>query len=746
MRFVQPHLGAIAILALALVAADDPARGDAPTKAAPSFANDVEPVLTRLGCNSGSCHGKLSGQNGFKLSLRGFAPELDHTAITREARGRRIAKSRPRESLLLAKPLMRVPHKGGKKLDAGSPEYTTLLAWIAAGAPGPSEKDPTVTKLSIEPPAKSYRPEEGQALHVLAAYSDGSTRDVTTLALYKSNEEGLASVTEAGRVTALRPGATSVMALYQGQVAVHVVTTPYDHQVDPAVYAARANSLDDHVMSKLKEVRLEPSPPCDDVTFLRRASLDLTGTLPSPETVEAFQKDVDPRKRSRLVDRLLNSPEYVDAWASYWGELFQNRVERDGDKRGRKGVRGFAHWIRDAVGENRPWDRMVRDVLTARGPLAHEPAGGYYLVNRRPEDIAEAATHAFLGTRIQCAKCHNHPLERFTQDDYYGMAAYFTRVKLDGKNTDEGPAVDVGVPGRRGRKKAMNVSEDKVGIGQPRTGQFLQPRPLDRSDAKLEPGQDPREALADWMTAKDNRLFARAIVNRLWKKFFSVGLVEPVDDLRATNPATNEPLLDALCDDLIAHRFDLKHLMRTILNSRTYALASDPLPGNVADRKFFSHYYPRRLPAEVLADAIASATGVSEHFEGYADGLLALQLPDPKVQSYLLDTFGRPERVTPCACERSGEVTMPQVLHLMNGEAMEKRLDSEDGRLKGLLKSGKSDRSVVDQLFLATLGRSPTDEQWRTIESSLASSRDRTAVMRDLLWALVNSKEFLFNH
>lgn len=722
------------------------ARADEPARVVPSFANDVEPALTRLGCNSGSCHGKLAGQNGFKLSLRGFAPDQDHLAITRDARGRRIAKSRPRESLLLAKPLMRVPHKGGKKLDAASPEYKVLLAWIAAGAPGPNGKEPTVAGLAILPPSTSYAPGETHDLKVVANYSDGSTRDVSSLALFKSNEEGLATVDEAGRVKALRPGATSIMALYQGQVAVHVVTTPYDQSIDAAVYAARSNYVDDFVMAKLKEVHLEPSPACDDATFLRRASLDLTGTLPTSEVVRAFLADANPKKRAALVDRLLEGPEYVDAWASYWGDLLQNRVERDQDQRGKKGVRGFARWIRRAVAENRPWDEFVRGVLTAKGPLSSDPAGGYYLVNRKPEDVAEAATHAFLGTRIQCAKCHNHPLERFTQDDYYAMAAFFTRVKLDGKNTDEGRSVLVGVPGKRGRKKAANVSDDKVGIGQPRTGQFIEPRPLDRSDPKLEPGQDPREALADWMTSRDNRLFARAVVNRLWKRFFAVGLVEPVDDLRATNPATNGPLLEALCDDLIAHKFDLKHLMRTILTSRAYALASDPLPGNATDRKFFSHYYPRRLPAEVLADAISTATGVPEHYEGYADGLLAIQLPDPKVKSYFLDTFGRPDRVTPCACERSGEVTMPQVLNLMNGEDLERRLNDEGGRLKGLLKSGKTDREVVDNLFLSTLGRMPTNEQWRTIESSLAKTDDRADVLRDLLWALVNAKEFLFNH
>jgi len=447
------------------------------------------------------------------------------------------------------------------------------------------------------------------------------------------------------------------------------------------------------------------------------------------------------------VDRLLESPAYVDNWTQYWGELVQNRLERDGDKRGRKGVRGFARWIREAVRENHPWDQVVRDILTARGPLSQVPEGGYYLVNRKPEDLAEAATHAFLGTRIQCAKCHNHPLERFTQDDYYGMAAFFTRVKLDGKKTDEGPSVDTGVPGRTGRRQGAKTDAQRVGITQPRTNEFLLPRPLDRSPIAIEDGDDPRERLADWITSKANPLFARAVVNRVWKRFFAVGLVEPVDDLRATNPSTNEPLLKALSDDLIANHFDLKALMRLILNSRTYALASDPLPTNTLDRKFFSHYYPRRLPAEVLADALTQATDVPEAFEGYAVGLRAMQLPDPKVQSYLLDTFGRPERVTPCACERSSEITMPQVLHLINGEALNRRIADRDGRLIGLLSSGQSDREVADELFLATLARRPTTEQWRAFETALSGSTEgREAVFRDLLWALINSKEFLFSH
>ena len=734
----SPLLCLLAVVLPSMAAADE-------AKVAPSFANDVVPALSRLGCNSGACHGKLAGQNGFKLSLRGFAPELDYTSITREARGRRIAKSRPRDSLLLAKPTMRVPHKGGKALAPGTPEYTTLLAWVAAGAPGPVAGEIAVAGITVEPASAAYKPGEKRGLKVVARYTDGSARDVTRLSLFKANEEGVATVDEHGEVVARRPGSTAVMAIYQGQVAAHVVTTPYDANIDDNLYVSRHNYIDDHVMSKLREIRLEPSAPADDPTFLRRAYLDLTGSLPEPEAASAFLADASDGKRHKLVEELLASAAFVDYWASFLGELMQNRQERDQDKRGRKGVRGLAIWLREQVREDRPWDAVVRDVLTARGPLGQEPAGGYFLVNRKPEDLAEAATHAFLGTRLQCAKCHNHPLERFTQEDYYGMAAFFTRVKTDGKQTDEGPAVDVGVPGRRGREGAKTDGE-KVGVSQPRTGQFLPPRPLDRTEITLRAGQDPREALADWMTSRRNPLFARAIVNRVWKRFLAVGLVEPVDDLRATNPATDEPLLDALCADFVAHNYDLKHLMRTIVDSRTYQLASDPTPGNAVDRKFYSHYYPRRLGAEVLADALSQATGVAEPFEGYAVGLRAVQLPDPRVQSYLLDTFGRPERVTACACERSDEVTMPQVLHLMNGEALDRRIDAPEGRLGALLASGKPDVEVVETLFLATFARRPGIEQRRTVESALAGVVDRRAVYRDLLWALVNSKEFLFGH
>ncbi|WP_435008200.1 DUF1549 domain-containing protein [Tundrisphaera lichenicola] len=736
---------ALGLACLSMIGADAPPTGE---RSAPSFVNDVVPVLTRLGCNSGGCHGKLAGQAGFKLSLRGYAPELDHLAITRDSKGRRIAKSRPRESLLLAKPLMRVPHQGGQKLKAGTPEYQTLLAWIAAGTPGPTGQEPTIIRLVVEPASATYRPGQSVGLRLMAHDSGGGVRDVTRLALFKSNEEGLAQVDENGRVEALRPGATSVMASFMGEVAVHVVTTPYDQEVDEAAYAARSNFIDDRAMDRLRELRLEPSPGCDDATYLRRASIDLTGSLPTPEDASAFLDDPSPDKRAALVDRLIGSPAYVDYWAMAWGELFQNRRERDNDKRGRKGVRGFAHWLREQVRTNRPWDELARDVLTARGPLNDEPAGGYYLVNRKPEELAESTSQALLGTRIACAKCHNHPLERYTQDDYYGMAAFFSRIKVDAKATDQGASVNVGAPGRRRGGRGAKADPERVGLTQPRTGEFLPPRPLDRSEITLESGQDPRAALASWMGGAGRRSFARSIVNRVWKRFFAVGLVEPVDDLRASNPASNEPLLDALVDDLIAHEYDLRRLMRLIVSSRIYALSSETLPANASDRTFFSHYLPRRLPAEVLADALAVVTGVPESYEGQPVGIRAVQLPDPQIRNDLLETFGRPDRVTACACERTADVTMPQVLHLMNGDALNRRIEDGEGRLAGLIREGQSDREIVETLFLASLARRPSESQWRTVESTLAGLEgdDRVAVFRDLMWALVNAKEFLFGH
>jgi hypothetical protein len=529
-------------------------------------------------------------------------------------------------------------------------------------------------------------------------------------------------------------------------VAVGGVTAPYENPVDPARYAPRNNFIDVYVFNKLAALRIEPSDLSGDAEFLRRASLDATGVLPTPDEVRAFLADHRPDKRDRLIEHLLSRPEFVDYWALQLGDLFQNRRERDHDVRGTQGVQAFHAWVRKQVAANRPWDELARDVLTAGGSTADSPAVGYFIVtvgeHREAErsEVAGAVAQAFLGTRIGCAQCHNHPLEKYTQDDYYHFAGFFARVHLKRQDPKKGPTTLL-VAGHDGKP-----GKDPVGVVQPRTGRFLPPRPLDRSPVAVGPGEDPRVKLAGWMTDPKNEYFSGAMVNRLWKHFLGAGLVEPVDDLRASNPPSNPELWQALNREFVGHRFDLKHLVRLILNSRTYQLSSATRPGNEKDARFYSHYYARRLPAEVLLDALSRSTGVPEQFPGYPAGLRATQLPDPGLKSYFLSLFGRSERVTACACERNGEVTMQQLLHLQNGDSVVQKIRSGDGRLARLLKSGRPDAEVIEELFLATLSRPPSEASRAAVRQALAEGGSKEEVFRDLFWALLNAKEFSFNH
>lgn len=710
-----------------------------------SFLNDVVPVLTRAGCNQGACHGKGAGQNGFRLSLRGYAPEFDHEWLTREFTGRRIDPAFPEDSLLLRKPLGQTPHEGGKLFGTNSREYAVLLGWIKDGAPRPSKDDPEVRRLEVLPGNRTLRVGAGQQLLIVAETSDGRKKDVTWLTKFEANDAGMAEVTPAGKVTVLRPGETAVRATFQGQVAVVIVTSPFDAVVRPEALAQKNNFIDEHVFNKLAALRIEPSDLCDDEAFLRRASLDAIGTLPTADEVRAFLADKRPDKRARLIDALLERPEFVDYWALQLGDLFQNRRERDHDVRGSKGVRAFHEWLRRQVASNRPWDEIARDVLTAQGNSGDNPAIGYYVVtlgessSAAQSEVVASVAQALLGTRIGCAKCHNHPLEKYTQDDFYHFAGFFTRITFDRKEPSKGATtLTVGC-------RDKNEEKRPVGTGQPRTGQFLLARPLDRSATPIEPGQDPRAVLAAWMTDPKNEYFSGAMVNRVWRHYLGVGLVEPVDDLRASNPPTNPELWQALNREFVAHKFDLKHLMRLVLNSRTYQLSSATRPTNEIDTRFHSHYYARRLPAEVLLDALAQCTGVPDAFPGYPVGVRAVQLPEPGPRSYFLSLFGRSERVTACACERSGEVTMPQLLHLQNGQSVVQKLHAGDGSLAALLKAKRSDEQVIEELFLATLGRPPTMAQMTTVKRDL-TPETREEVFRDLFWALLNSKEFAFNH
>jgi hypothetical protein len=722
--------------------------GSSPARAAdaPSFLNEVVPLLTKAGCNQGSCHGKGVGQNGFRLSLRGYAPDQDYRSLTREFDGRRIHPGKPEESLILLKATAQTPHEGGRIFSLGSPEYNLLLAWIKAGFPGPNKNDPRVTRLELSPPSRVLHLGDEVQLTATATFSDGARKNVTWLTKFDSNDAAYLEVSPAGKVKALRQAAVAVRAMFQVEVAVATFDMPFDSPVDPKRFHTKNNFIDDHAFAKLQQLRIEPSELCTDSEFIRRAALDACGLLPSPDEVKAFLADADPKKREKLVDALLARSEFTDYWALQLGDLFQNRKERDHDVRGVKGVRQFHVWLREQVAANRPWDALARDVIAASGSNTQNPAVGYYIVTvgeRRDaenSEVGESVAQALLGTRIGCARCHNHPLERYTQDDFYHFSAYFSRVKLDRKDPKSGlPTVlTVGHPDG-------NQNAKPVGVRQPRTGEFMKAQPLDRTPADVPPGQDPRAVLAKWMTDPANELFAGAMVNRLWRHYLGVGLVEPVDDLRGTNPPTNPALWAALKKEFVSHKFDLRHLMQVILNSRTYQLSAATRPANAADTRFYSHYYARRLPAEVLLDAICDATGVPEKFDGYPLGVRAVQVPDNASASYFLRTFGRSDRVTACACERNGDVNLPQVLHLQCGSAVNAKVPDGAGWLARALAADNDDDRLLDALFLRTYSRLPTDPERAVVKKLHAAGTKRDDLFRDLFWALLNSKEFLFN-
>ncbi len=730
----------ILLICMFLVA---PAMASAQT---PSFVNDVEPILTRYGCNQGSCHGKGSGQNGFRLSLRGYAPEWDHVWITREFSSRRINPTNPEASLLLQKPTGQAAHEGGVLMTKDSPAYMVLLDWISAGAPGINKDEPSVRRLKIDSGKRTLKAGDTTQLRVTAEYSDGQSKDVTWLTKFDSNDAGVAAVNAAGLVKMERSGETAVRAMFAGQVAVVLLTAPHQIAGKAEWYAARNNFIDDHVFKKLADLHIEPAPLCDDATFIRRMYLDAMGVLPTPEEVRAFLADKNGDKRARLIDWVLERPEFVDFWTLQMNDLLMNRKESDHDVRGTKGVRGFHDWIRQQVARNRPWDEMTRELLTVTGATHEQPAVGYYIVNvgeqreSHKSSVVANAAQTFLGVRIGCAQCHNHPLEKYTQDDYYHFAGFFSRIRLERKDPKMGPTnLVVSLPD-------VKQNKNPIGVTQPRTGKFLPPQSLDRVANKINPDQDPRTVLAAWVTDTRNEFFAGAMVNRIWAHYFSVGLVEPIDDLRESNPPTNPELWRALVKEFVAKKYDRKLIMRLILNSRAYQLGSQTKPANEKDLRFYSHYYVRRLQSEVLHDAIYTVTGIPDSFDGYPVGLRAVQIPDPSVRSPLLAVFGRPERITACACERSSDVTLVQTLHLLGSDENVRKISAANGRLMELLKSKKSDTELMDELMLVTLARLPNDRERKLFMSHLDSGRGRAAAFQDCLWALVNTKEFLFNH
>ena len=760
----------------------------------PSFRQDVEPILTKAGCNQGGCHGKLAGQNGFRLSLRAFAPDWDHDWLTHEINARRVNFAFPEESLMLQKASGGVPHEGGTRFRKDSRSYRMLSEWIAARAPGPVSDEPEPVSLEVYPGDRVMRPSETQQLLVRAKYSDGRVRDVTWLAQFFSNDEGMLKVKPDGLVKTLRAGEGSVRIHFQGLVEVAHFTVPYDQSVSGANFVKSGNLLDKPIFAKLKSLHLAPSPECDDSTFIRRAFIDTIGVLPTPEEVEAFIADKRRDKRSRLADALLARPEWVDYWALQISDLLQNRKERDHDVRGTKGVRAFHSWVRDQLAAGRGWDQIASGVLLAKGDSVGNPAVGYFITligeksNVEESELPDSVAQSFLGTRVGCARCHNHPLERYTQDDFYHFAAFFSKVSLQRENPEKTASVlhvatrDQREKERRAAELSQRVEETEIAaraygeepggeesigvlaqqrkdlaealkrvaeekskqpsVNQLRTGKPMAPQGLDRASWRFEPGRDPREQLVESMLTSPQ--FSGAMVNRIWKQFFSVGLVEPVDDLRASNPPSNPELWTLLNREFATNHFDFRHVMKLLLTSRAYQLSATTHKGNETDTRFYSHYYARRLPAEVLLDAISSGTGTPAKFDGHPLGVRAVQVPEPNLNNYFLTLFGRSDRVTACACERSGEVTLPQLLHLHNGEDLQKQIADPSGRLAALLKN-PDDRAVVRSLYLATVSRRPTEAEFVTISKSF-SPAEREQGLRDLLWALLNSKEFTFNH
>lgn len=706
-----------------------------------SFRNQVQPILARFGCSSGACHGAAAGKSGFKLSLRGYDDDGDYATITRSALGRRINLDDPGRSLFLLKPTASIPHKGGLRFDLDSREYAVLSEWIAAGAPGPRKDDPRIESIEILPPRVVLVPGAEQQILVRAHFSDGSVRDATPWAKYTGSDSSVAVPDDEGRVKVTGNGEGAITAWYLSKIAVATVTVPYANDLPKGTFeqAPRRNFIDDLTIEKLRELNLPPSPPAPDTEFLRRACLDTVGILPTAEEARAFLADRGPDKRDRLIDSLLARPEFVDYWTHRWGDLLLVSSKRLPAPL----MWSYHAWIRNQVSANTPWDQFVRQIVTARGGTLENGSGSFFVLQDDPTKMSETVSQAFLGMSIQCAKCHNHPMEKWTNDQYYAFANLFSRVHAK-------------TGGRAGDTVIFTTNEGD--LIQPLTNRARPPQPLDGTPVSLTDPRDRREALADWLTRGENPYFSRAIVNRVWANFLGRGLVEAVDDMRKTNPASNEKLLTALADHLVAQRFDLKSLMRTILQSETYQRASQPLPGNSSDRRFYSHYYPRRMMAEVALDALSQVTGAPTEFKqaaergpsgfSYPVGWRALQLPDTNIDSYFLKSFGRPDRIITCECERTAAPSMSQALHIANGDTLNQKLKAKGNRIEKLLAQNTPDDRIVDEAYLAALSRYPSAEEKQKLLGLLAESTgaSRREGVEDLFWGILSSKEFFFNH
>ncbi len=726
---------------LALVAGSfGPARACAQEVRPVSFANDVMPLLAKAGCNSGACHGSASGKKGFKVSLRGYDPASDYLTLTRGNAGRRINLLDADQSLLLLKPIGRAPHEGGKRFEVDSSYGQLLRRWIAEGARSDLATAPKPVRLEVFPPARTFpQPGQEQQLRVQAHFSDGTTRDVTRDCRYSSSNELAAVPDESGKVRLLARGEAAIMVRYASLIAVsNVVVLKHDPNfvwTNPP----EAGTIDKLVHAKLRSMQIQPSDLTSDVEFLRRVSYDVIGLLPTPAEVRSFLADTRADKRARKIDELLSRPEHAEFWAQKWADLFRIRFDLLRDK----GTWGFYRWLRDSIAANKPFDRLVTEILTSSGSCDQNPPANFWRVFSTTEEATEAATQVFLGIRLQCARCHDHPFEKWVQKDYYGFAAFFSQV---GRK-----------PGPRRDDQVIFRNETPAQARHSTTGQLLDPTFLEGAAVKVGADQDAREVLSRWLTSKDNPYLARATANRLWSHLFGRGLIDPVDDIRSSNPPLNAPLLDALARDFVEHHYDLRHLLRTILNSRTYQLSSRTNPTNADDKVNFSHAVPRRLSAEQLLDTIGQITGSRETFRSRVPGaatvalpvggVRASQLPDRNLTAEMLDLFGRPRADSSCTCERTEEASLIHALHLINGASLSKRLSDPNSPAARLVKTaGITDQQLIEELYLLALSRLPSDREKGLLGQHLARNGNRQAGAEDILWALINSREFLFNH
>jgi hypothetical protein len=719
------------------------------TKAAEwSFRNHIIPTLTRAGCNSGACHGALAGKGGMKLSLRGYDPETDWFVLTRQALARRVDLANPSDSLMLKKPARVLPHGGGERFVEGDENYSLIENWIRAGAPGLSVADARLERIEVYPPAARLKPTDKLRVIARAVYTDGTTEDVTRWSRFGSSGELVAGVDEHGVVTVAGNGEAAITVNFGTKVATLTVTSPFPNTIDAGVFARspRNNLIDEHVLKKLELLRLPPSEQCSDAEFVRRAYLDTCGILPPLAEAEKFLADNDPKKRTKLIDRLLERPEFVDYWAYRWSDLLLVSSR----KLPQPAMWAFYRKVRQSVADNEPWDRFARDILTASGSSLTNGGGNYFVLHKDVSELAEATAVTFMGMSIGCAKCHNHPLEKWTQDEYWAFANLFSRVGL--KNGDRAGEVLV----------QSRLDGDALHL---RRGIAMPPRPLDGKPLATDAPTDRRTYFADWLTAPDNPYFAKALVNRVWRNFMGRGLVEAEDDLRVSNPPSNAELLDALAGDFIKNKHDVKHLMRTILNSAAYQRSSRPLPTNAADDRYYSRYLVRRLPAEVILDAYSDVTGVPSLFNEiksaagdsatpvatYPPGTRAMQLPDSLLLSRFLEAFGRADRVATCSCERTSDASVTQALHLNNGVTLNDKLRAKESVVgKWLGEKGLSDAEIVDRVYMTALTRKPTADERKQFLAILGDAakdgpQSRREAVEDFVWAVLTGREFLFN-